>query len=96
MVTFKEGELATPGALFWAVSWLTNRVSLTVPLSVKVMRYVHTPYMDISAIVHTHGSRAVVYNDNPIVDVSNGMRVTLLDLALRRASSLEFLGARSS
>jgi len=33
------------------------------------------------------------YNDNPIFDVSNGMQVTLLDLAMRRASSVEFLSA---
>jgi len=57
---------------------------------------VFIPYMDTSAIVHTHASRAVVYNDNPIVDVSNGMQVTLLDFAMRSASSVEFLGARSS
>jgi len=28
----------------------------------------------ISAIVYTHASPAIVYNDNPIVNVSNGMQ----------------------
>jgi len=55
-----------------------------------------TPYMDISAIVQTQANPPIVYNDNPFVDINNGMQVTLLDLAMCSASSVEFLGARSS
>jgi len=40
IVIFREGELATPGTLFWALSLLTYRVSLTTALSIKVMRCV--------------------------------------------------------
>jgi len=57
---------------------------------------VGTLYVDVSAIVHTHTKRAIIYNDNSIVNVSDGMQVTLLNFAVRSASSVELLGARTS
>jgi len=72
IVIFREGELATPGALFWAMSLLTLRVSLTVALSGKGDE-VSASYMDVSVIIHTHTCRTIVYNNDAFIYVGNGM-----------------------